>query len=139
MPGVPPSQSADKTASLDRPADPAVPHGPTRRPRPHRPLRPHLEDYRSGRYNETQVRREFIDPFFKCLGWDIDNEHGFACGVELRHQGRSKLDAFLANVDSSGRAGRVCEGRQAIGAKSAGFADSARPMPQSAGTNPTTL
>jgi type I restriction-modification system DNA methylase subunit len=37
-----------------------------------------LEDYRSGRYNETQVRREFIDPFFKCLGWDIDNEQGFA-------------------------------------------------------------
>lgn len=37
-----------------------------------------VEDYRSGRYNETQVRREFIDPFFKCLGWDIDNEQGFA-------------------------------------------------------------
>lgn len=24
--------------------------------------------YRSGHYNETQVRREFIDPFFKALG-----------------------------------------------------------------------
>ena len=34
--------------------------------------------YRSGHYNETQVRREFIDPFFKCLGWDIDNTSGFA-------------------------------------------------------------
>lgn len=34
--------------------------------------------YRSGRYNETQVRREFIDAFFKTLGWDIDNEQG-AC------------------------------------------------------------
>ncbi len=30
-----------------------------------------LADYKSGAYNETQVRREFIDPFFKELGWDI--------------------------------------------------------------------
>jgi hypothetical protein len=36
------------------------------------------DSYRSGHYGETQVRREFIDPFFKCLGWDIDNTHGFA-------------------------------------------------------------
>ena len=28
--------------------------------------------------NETQVRREFIDPFFKALGWDIANEQGAA-------------------------------------------------------------
>lgn len=34
--------------------------------------------YLSGQYNETQVRREFIDPFFKLLGWDIDNEQGYA-------------------------------------------------------------
>ena len=37
-----------------------------------------LESYKSGHYNETQVRREFVDPFFKALGWDIDNEEGFA-------------------------------------------------------------
>src|SRR5207249_4211704 len=29
-------------------------------------------------YNETQVRIEFIDPFFKRLGWDIENTQGFA-------------------------------------------------------------
>jgi type I restriction-modification system DNA methylase subunit len=34
--------------------------------------------YRSGRYNETQVRHEFIDPFFESLGWDINNLHGYA-------------------------------------------------------------
>src|SRR5438477_2102218 len=36
--------------------------------------------YRSGQYNETQTRREFIDPFFglEGLGWDIDNTHGYA-------------------------------------------------------------
>lgn len=37
-----------------------------------------LDDYKSVRYNETQLRREFLDPFFKALGWDIDNEHGWA-------------------------------------------------------------
>ena len=36
------------------------------------------ESYQSGKYNETQLRREFIDPFFKALGWDIDNTAGHA-------------------------------------------------------------
>lgn len=36
------------------------------------------DSYKSSSYNETQVRREFIDPFFKALGWDIDNEKGYA-------------------------------------------------------------
>jgi len=34
--------------------------------------------YRSGQYNETQLRREFIDPFFETLGWDVNNKQGFA-------------------------------------------------------------
>ncbi|MCL5107934.1 MAG: N-6 DNA methylase [Chloroflexi bacterium] len=34
--------------------------------------------YMSGHYNETQVRHEFIDPFFKALGWDVNNEQGYA-------------------------------------------------------------
>mgnify|MGYP001563954464 CR=1 FL=1 len=36
------------------------------------------EAYRSGAYNETQLRREFVDPFFKILGWDVNNEKGYA-------------------------------------------------------------
>src|SRR5437899_7063821 len=36
------------------------------------------EAYPSPQYNETQLRREFLDPFFKALGWDIDNEQGYA-------------------------------------------------------------
>src|SRR5712672_3373531 len=36
------------------------------------------EAYKSANYNEAQLRREFLDPFFKALGWDIDNEHGYA-------------------------------------------------------------
>ncbi len=38
----------------------------------------HIDDYKNGRYNETQVRRDFIDPFFKLLGWDVSNEGGVA-------------------------------------------------------------
>ncbi len=29
-------------------------------------------------YNETQLRREFIDPFFEALGWDVTNKAGYA-------------------------------------------------------------
>ena len=36
------------------------------------------ESYRSGKYNETQLRREFLDPFFEALGWDIFNKGGYA-------------------------------------------------------------
>ncbi len=34
--------------------------------------------YCSSSYNETQARREFIDPFFTALGWDVANEKGYA-------------------------------------------------------------
>ena len=36
------------------------------------------DSYRSPSYNETQLRREFVDPFFKALGWDVDNAQGYA-------------------------------------------------------------
>ena len=38
----------------------------------------HRDAYQSTSYNETQLRREFLDPFFKALGWDVDNEAGHA-------------------------------------------------------------
>jgi type I restriction-modification system DNA methylase subunit len=37
-----------------------------------------LAAYTAGSYNEAQLRREFIDPFFKTLGWDLDNAAGHA-------------------------------------------------------------
>ena len=36
------------------------------------------DSYRSGKYNETQLRREFLDPFFESLGWDVFNKQGYA-------------------------------------------------------------
>jgi len=38
----------------------------------------HADAYHAGRYNETQIRREFIDPLFAALGWDMDNRAGYA-------------------------------------------------------------
>jgi len=32
------------------------------------------ESYLSGQYNETQLRREFLDPLFVALGWDVNNK-----------------------------------------------------------------
>jgi len=34
--------------------------------------------YLKGEYNETQLRREFVDPLFRALGWDVDNNQGFS-------------------------------------------------------------
>lgn len=36
------------------------------------------DSYKKTGYNETQTRRDFIDPFFKALGWDIDNANDYA-------------------------------------------------------------
>ena len=33
-----------------------------------------IEAYRTQGYNETQLRREFLDPFLEALGWDVDRK-----------------------------------------------------------------
>jgi predicted type IV restriction endonuclease len=38
----------------------------------------HQEVYARGDYNETQLRQDFLDPFFAALGWDMDNRQGYA-------------------------------------------------------------
>jgi len=37
-----------------------------------------IEAYHSPQYKETQLRLEFIDPFFEELGWDVTNKSGCA-------------------------------------------------------------
>ena len=37
-------------------------------------FRHNRDRYHRADYNETQVRREFIDPLFEALGWDMDNQ-----------------------------------------------------------------
>jgi hypothetical protein len=37
-----------------------------------------LDVYKRAEYKETQVRVEFIAPFFEALGWDVRNVRGYA-------------------------------------------------------------
>ena len=37
-----------------------------------------IDDYKVGRKNETELRREYLDPFFTELGWDVENKAGYA-------------------------------------------------------------
>ena len=37
-----------------------------------------LPSYKKADYNETLVRHDFVDPFFKALSWDVDDSQGYA-------------------------------------------------------------
>jgi predicted type IV restriction endonuclease len=51
-----------------------------------------IDSYKNSNYNETQTRRDFIDPLFKALGWDIDNEEGYAEAYrEVIHEDKVKI------------------------------------------------
>ncbi len=64
------------------------------------------EAYRSGQYNETQLRREFIDPFFKALGWDVDNEKGYAEAYkDVIHEDAIKIGGYTKAPDYCFRIG----------------------------------
>ncbi|MFA4864949.1 MAG: N-6 DNA methylase, partial [Bacteroidales bacterium] len=60
--------------------------------------------YKNSDYNETLTRRDFIDPFFKSLGWDIDNENGYAESYrEVIHEDKLKVGGATKAPDYSFR------------------------------------
>jgi len=62
------------------------------------------ESYKKADYNETQTRRDFIDPFWKALGWDMDNENGYAESYrEVIHEDRVKVGGATKAPDYSFR------------------------------------
>jgi len=62
------------------------------------------EFYKRSDYNETLTRRDFIDPFFKALGWDIDNEQGYAESYrEVIHEDKIKIGGATKAPDYSFR------------------------------------
>ena len=64
--------------------------------------------YCSSEYNEMQLRREFLDPFFKTLGWDIDNEQGYAEAYkDVVHEDSIKVGRATKAPDYSFRIGGV--------------------------------
>lgn len=65
-----------------------------------------IDDYKQGKYNETQVRQEFINPFFKTLGWDVDNEKGYAEAYkDVVHEDAIKVKGTTKAPDYSFRVG----------------------------------
>jgi predicted type IV restriction endonuclease len=67
-----------------------------------------LESYKQGKYNETQVRREFIDPLLEELGWDVANKQGYAEAYkEVVHEDIVKVGGATKAPDYSFRIGGV--------------------------------
>src|SRR6476620_10358925 len=63
-----------------------------------------LATYKRPDYNETLIRRDYIDPFFKALGWDVDNSQGyFEAYREVIHEDRSKVSGKSKAPDYSFR------------------------------------
>ncbi len=68
----------------------------------------HGDAYRSPGYNETQLRREFIDPFFEALGWDVANRAGYAEAYkDVIHEDALKVGGATKAPDYCFRIGGV--------------------------------
>jgi hypothetical protein len=66
------------------------------------------ESYLSGQYNETQLRREFLDPFFTALDWDVDNKQGYAEAYkDVIHEDAIKIGGATKAPDYCFRIGGV--------------------------------
>ncbi|OFW72619.1 MAG: hypothetical protein A2W02_02955 [Alphaproteobacteria bacterium RBG_16_64_48] len=62
--------------------------------------------YRSAQYNETQLRREFLDPFFTAFGWDVENRQGFAEAYkDVIHEDAIKVGGYTKAPDYCFRIG----------------------------------
>ncbi len=69
-------------------------------------FRAQLPDYKRGQYNETQLRRDFLDPLFRLLGWDVDNRAGYAESFrEVVHEDAVKVGGATKAPDYSFRLG----------------------------------
>jgi len=65
-----------------------------------------IDQYRSPFYNETQLRREFLDPLFEALGWDVNNRQGYAeVYKDVVHEDSIRIDEQAKAPDYSFRIG----------------------------------
>ena len=61
-----------------------------------------IHSYKKSDYNEAQTRKDFIDPFFKALGWDMDNSQGHAEAYrEVINEDRVKVGGATKAPDYS--------------------------------------
>ena len=63
-----------------------------------------LASYKKADYNETLTRKDFIDPFFTALGWDMNNSQGNAEAYrEVIHEDKIKIGSATKAPDYSFR------------------------------------
>ncbi|MDO9538762.1 MAG: TaqI-like C-terminal specificity domain-containing protein [Methanocalculus sp.] len=66
----------------------------------------HLPSYLRGQKNETELRRQFLDPFFHALGWDVDNNKGYSEAYkEVAHEEPIKIRGKTLFIDYAFRIG----------------------------------
>ena len=46
----------------------------------------HFKQYNRPDYNETEVRNDFVNPFFEILGWDVQNKRIAATFKRSKHE-----------------------------------------------------
>ena len=65
-----------------------------------------IDEYKNPTYNETLIRVEFVNPFFKALGWDVDNKAGYALAYrDVIHEDAVKVAGATKAPDYSFRIG----------------------------------
>ena len=61
-----------------------------------------IDEYHRGRYNETMLRRDFLDRLIKMLGWDVDNDQGLnELQREVVHEDALKIEGKIKAPDYS--------------------------------------
>ena len=48
------------------------------------------DQYLDANFNEANLRQQFVNPLFRCLGWDMDNEAGYAEAYFWRQEPRGQ-------------------------------------------------
>jgi len=77
----------------------------------------HQKEYQSHK-NETELRREFLDPFFEALGWDVFNKK--------RYSERFKEVLHEASVEVEGKA-KAADYAFRVGDKTMFFVEAKKP------------
>ena len=65
----------------------------------------HRKEYQQHK-NETELRREFLDPFFEALGWDVFNRKSYSERFkEVMHESSVEVEGKAKAADYAFRAG----------------------------------
>jgi hypothetical protein len=66
-----------------------------------------INEYRCSQYNETELRDEFVNPFFAALGWDVHNRQGLSSdSKEVKLEESIRVEESIKNPDYSFRLGK---------------------------------